>query len=519
MDQDVYKESTEEKSEDTPMQRNSEVMERIGMPEEARSCEADQPANMAPVDLQDLKILFVAYFYPPVFGAGLPGAMRTVKFVRNLDNGEKHVLTTSESKAVAGLPSSLGHLSLPINNESIHRAGQLDIFGAALRLRKRLKSILHSKGSASPPSSGHEEGKRDQFKSASDDVDTRNRFQKLKDFIYDLFYFPDQAGPWIIPAVIRGRRLVRRHDIDVIFATGSPWSGLITGYLISRLTGKPLIADFRDPWMNNPFHQSKGRLLDNWASRLEKKVVQHARWVSLNTDALHEEFLQRYPQLDPKRFVVMPNGFDRNDFTGFESKPDSTGESEKPDGWITLMHAGFLYGPRDPKSLLLAIRAANQADVNAARKIRFVQIGQVSLSYAVEQEFADLLEEGSLVLEPQMPYQACLERMAGADVLVNVQPGTKTQVPSKLYDYLALNRPILNITPADGALGHMVKRYGFGELFEFSETDKLTEHLKELRMQPDEGRKEYPLRDEFDVRSITARMVDYCRDAIKHDGR
>lgn len=497
------------------------------MPRDSGTEQAERPEETAKrgsgsdaVDLQDLKILFVAYFYPPVFGSGLPGAMRTVKFIRNLKNGERHVLTTREPEPPAGMSSSLGHLPLPINGEFIHRTGQLDLFGTALRVRKRLKSILSRTPGNNPASAGAEEGKRSSFKSAPDEADTRSGFQKLKDFIYDLFYFPDQAGPWIIPAVLRGRQMVRRKGIDVIFATGSPWSGLIIGYLISRLTGKPLIADFRDPWMNNPFHQSKGRLLDNWASRLEQKVVRHARWVSLNTDALHEEFLQRYPHLDHKRFVVMPNGFDRNDFAGLVSgdAEAEAGGSNTEGGWITLMHAGFLYGPRDPKALLLAIREANRSDINTGRKVRFVQIGKLSLSYSVEQEFADLLADGSLVLEPQMPYQSCLERMASADVLVNVQPGTKTQVPSKLYDYLALNRPILNITPADGALGRMVKRYGFGELFEFSESGRLADHLRQVRQELTSERTEYPLRDEFDVRSITERMVGLCRDAA-HEGR
>lgn len=495
-----------------PMPRDSgtEIIEELEKPTE-------QNPDSDAVDLKNLKILFVAYFYPPVYGTGLPGAMRTVKFIRNLRNGERHVLTTREFAPSAGMSSSLAHLPLPINGEFIYRTGQLDLFGTALRVRKWLKSSLSRQQQSSQSDSRPEEGKRSSFKSAPDESDTRSSYQRLKDFIYDVFYFPDQAGPWIIPAVIRGRRVVRQREIDVIFATGSPWSGLIIGYLISRLTGKPLIADFRDPWMNNPFHQSKGRLLDNWASRLEKKVVNHARWVSLNTDALHEEFLQRYPQLDPKRFVVMPNGFDRNDFSELASTHYAAAEGNSRAEWVTLMHAGFLYGPRDPKALLLAIREANQSEPSAGRKIRFVQIGKMSLSYSVEQEFADLLADGSLVLLSQMPYQDCLGRMASADVLVNVQPGTKTQVPSKLYDYLALNRPILNITPADGALGRMVSRYGFGEQFEFSASDKLADHLRELRAQPPNDRTDYPLRDEFDVRSITERMVGYCWDAVKDD--
>ena len=471
---------------------------------EERSDHEKGSSRTGPIDLQGQKILFVAYFYPPVFGTGLPGAMRTVKFIRNLTNGECHVLTTHELEPTADASSALDHLPLPINGEYIHRAGRVDLFGAALNLRQRLKRLLSRRSVTSAANT--ELGKRAQFKSESNDKDTRSALQKIKDFIYDLFYFPDQAAPWILPAVIRGRKLVRQRDIDVIFATGSPWSGLIVGYLISRLTGKPLIADFRDPWMNNPFHQSKGRMLDGLASRLEQRVVRYSRWVSLNTDALHDEFVRRYPNLDHGRFVVMPNGFDPDDFEDLHADATATQESE-PDRWITLIHAGFLYGPRDPKALLLALRKANLNITDNARKIRFIQIGELALDYKVEEEFSDLLEQGQLVLEPQKPYRECLNRMAAADVLVNIQPGTKTQVPSKLYDYLALNRPILNITTSDGALGKMVQDYGFGRLVGLSDTRQLVDYLVVLRTKPGKRIADYPLREKFHVRKITSDLA------------
>lgn len=47
-----------------------------------------------PADLQGTRVLFIAYFYPPTESTGVPGSMRTVKFIRNLGNGERHVLTT-----------------------------------------------------------------------------------------------------------------------------------------------------------------------------------------------------------------------------------------------------------------------------------------------------------------------------------------------------------------------------------------------------------------------------------------
>lgn len=445
-------------------------------------------------DLKRKKILFIAYFYPPVSSTGVPGAMRTVKFIRNLNNGECHVLTCApemDEKA-----SALNHLLLPINQEQIHRVQGWDIFKLLLKLRKYIKNIYRkcinkeTKTLISNPAV---------FKSTTpSDKASASVFQNFKDFIYNLCYFPDQAGPWILPAYLKGKKLVREHNLDVIFATGSPWSGLLVGLLISKATGKPLLADFRDPWMNNPFHNSKGKLLDRWSKRLEKMVVTHASAISLNTEPLMKDFLERYPSLPAHHFFVLPNGFDMADFKGLTPEPANQGK-----GILTLCHAGFLYGVRDPAVLLNAIKSANAELAPHNKSIRFQQIGDVQLSYDIHTQYASMIKDGSLILDAPRPYQECLRALGDADWVVNVQPATKSQVPSKLYDYLAINRPILNITPEDGALGQLVIKHGLGKLFDFDDEKKITAALIDISL--DEERNTfsgYTARSQFNSISI-----------------
>lgn len=453
------------------------------------------------VDLAGTNLLFVAYFYPPAESTEVPGSMRTIKFVRHLRNGAIHVLTRPPE--ISSDNNALTHLSLPVNGESIHRVRSLDIFRLLLAVRawfrKQSGQVARNTGN---PDNGPV------FKAAGADAQqSRSRLQQCKDFIYNACYFPDQAGPWILPAVLTGWRLVRRHNLDCIVATGSPWSGLVAGLLISRLSRKPLIADFRDPWINNPFHTSKGALLDGLGQWLEKQVVHRAAAISLNTDALREEFLSRYPDMDPDRFFVMPNGIDLSDV-----QPETAPTPERPRQrqTLSLCHAGFLYGVRNPASLLEAIRIANRELAPAGRRIVFRQIGNVSLDYDLREVFSDLIEQGALILEPARPYQECLASLASADILVNIQSGTKTQIPSKLYDYLAMERPLLHITPADGALGRLVSRYQLGIQVDFGDTEKLVSHLLERSAELAENsclKGYYPNRDQFLIENITRNLV------------
>lgn len=445
--------------------------------------------------LNGKNILFVAHFFPPCDSTEVPGAMRTIKFIRNLNGGNYHVLTTPAK--IEANRSALRHISLPVNGERIHRVKPWDLFIALLSLRSFLKGLVsRKKQSAFSPQN---QPVVTAFKGADNANEQPGTIQRLKDFVYNLCYFPDQAGPWIIPAFFHARKLVHTQKIDAIFATGSPWSGLFVGYLTSKATGIPLIVDFRDPWMNNPFHQSKGDLLDRWSIKMERAIVQQAAAVSLNTEPLMEEFLERYPEIPCERFFVMPNGFDLSDMNGLS---DSTPNSD--DEYITFCHAGFLYGVRDPAVLLDAIRKANSLIGAGGRRLRFRQIGQVELAYDINVRYADMLSDGSLILDAARPYQACLNELIRADWVVNVQPATRSQIPSKLYDYLAINKPILNITPKDGALGKIVTKYNLGMLFDFDEADELAHALVAMatdssNAQPFDG---YPARNNFNSAAI-----------------
>ena len=459
--------------------------------------------NNARADLNGRNVLFIAYFYPPTASTGVPGSMRTVKFIRHLSGGQCHVLTTPPS--VSDAKNALSHLILPVNGEVIHRVKPLDVFKLLLGVRGTVKKLLGKQKSTSLVEA---EPATATFKSTPNDshAQQQSTFQKLKDFIYNLCYFPDQAGPWILPATRRGIDIVKKNNINAIFATGSPWSSLITGYRISKATGIPLIVDFRDPWMNNPFHQSKGPVLDSWSKKFEQKVVQHASAVSLNTEPLLQEFLERYPNETTSKFFVMPNGFDESDFHDLQPEPTKADETT-----ITLCHAGFLYGVRDPAALLDAIRATNKVFQNEYVKKKLVlrQIGDVQLAYDLKQRFKDLIEDGSLIIESSRPYLECLKALKAADVVVNIQPATRSQIPSKLYDYLAINRPILSITPPDGALGKLVTEKNIGRQVDFDENDKLRAILVNLADSVEKPFGGYEARVDFNVSTI-AHILSNC---------
>ena len=444
-------------------------------------------------------MLFISYHYPPEGGTGLPGAMRSVKFIRHLDGFDMHVVTIHPDSYLSSTKAN-NNIQLPINGEVIHRTGVFDIFSVLLKARDLLKGMLGK----NTTKSGADSNFNSVFVAPEEKGTTENKsiFQKIKDFVFDACYFPDQAGPWLLPAFWKGLSVIRKNDIQIIFATGMPWTGLIVGWLLHFATGKPLIADFRDPWIGNPFHKSKGWLIDFLSAFFEKKVVRGAALVTANTAPLREDFIHRYPDLPPSHFITLPNGYDESDFAHLDTT-SATGPDE-----LTLCHAGFLYGLRDPAPLLEAVRSLNEQAKASGQRVVFKQIGRFDLHYDLQTKFKDMTEDGSLVFLPECAYDECLSILSGSDILVNIQPGTKTQIPSKLYDYLALDKPILNLTPKDGALGQIVRKHGFGGLFDQRDHEEIVKYLKEMLSEKKTGQLQagYQDREKFNIIAITDQL-------------
>jgi len=450
--------------------------------------------------MNEKKALFIAYLYPPVGGKGLPGVQRTVKFVRYLSHIKKYILTLETDLYPNFFPAN-NNLPLPINNEEVIRLGTVDIFKALLNVRKYLTSLFKK---SSSPDMGAMFKTSEVSKTSEVFADKNSLFANIKDFVSGVITFPDYANPWIVPALWRGIKTVKENNIDVVFATGMPWSSLIIGWLLKVFTDVKLIIDFRDPWVNNPYAFDKGKLRKAAEKYLERRIVRSADIISLNTEELRKDFIRRYPLLPEDKFIVLVNGYDVGDFKNVSSE-----ESEEDYNSVVLTHAGFLYGLRDPKPILQAMGKIRERNAQAIEKIKFRQMGDTELNYDLE----GFVNENSLYenyddLGP-LSYNECLQNMSEADILVIIQQDTKTQIPSKIYEYIYLNKPILTISSRDGALGKMIEKYEFGDIFEPHDIEGLAEYLAQKVSDKEKSgtlKVNYKHRQAFDVRNIATQL-------------
>lgn len=461
------------------------------------------------------RLLFVSFYYPPAGGLALPGSQRVVKFVRYLEKQSVSVLTLDPRC----YPSFISHdfdKKLPVKGERILRTSSYDVFELLLKVRGGVRRLL-GRGGEAQETAGGEGGEAAAAVAAPARSAPAGVGQRMKDFLYELCHYPDGASGWIIPAVVAGRRIIKKEGIDVVFATGMPWSSLVIAWLLHRITGVRYVVDFRDPWIGNPFHESKGKFLDWLGRSLERSIVKGAALVTANTAPLKEEFLSRYRDQPPSKFVVLTNGFDPEDFDHLEPLP-APDEGEAQKARLVLAHAGFLYGKRDPAPLLEALDYLVSSGRCRVSDFLFLQMGNVQLDYDFHERYRELIARDVVRDLGHFPFSVCLKELQRADVLLLIQPGTKTQVPSKLYDYLCINRPILTITPPDGALGKMITEHGFGDLFDQGDVYGIARRLEEMLVQKRSCGAlfaDYPQRDSFNVARIAQTLDQYLLQAAR----
>lgn len=75
--------------------------------------------------------------------------------------------------------------------------------------------------------------------------------------------------------------------------------------------------------------------------------------------------------------------------------------------------------------------------------------------------------------EKYRPHREALLRAAQFDALALAVdsriPGSRQLTPGRIYEYLALRRPILAMCPVEGDLAHLVKSAKAGEIIEFTD--------------------------------------------------
>jgi glycosyltransferase involved in cell wall biosynthesis len=292
----------------------------------------------------------------------------------------------------------------------------------------------------------------------------------VKQHLGHLRRFPDAHLGWLPYAVAAARR----QPFDVAYSSSGPFTSHVVGLILKRLAHRPWVAELRDGWYrwNRAIFPDYPAWRDALEKRLEAAVMRAADRVVCVTDRMAAAFRAQYPELPPRRFSVVPNGFDPPQF-------DELTPVDPHAGWRVL-HAGALYYGRSLNGFLQAVRQVKAADASFARDFELTLLG--TLDAGARREIDGSALGDTVRLLAQAPHATALATMRSSDALLlvaNTTPGAEATVPGKLFEYLAVGRPVLAIAPPASSTADVLRATGGGWLADAASADSIACALRQ----------------------------------------
>jgi hypothetical protein len=254
----------------------------------------------------------------------------------------------------------------------------------------------------------------------------------------------DPGVIWSQIALSAASRHVSRGKFTALVSVSPSIAGhLLALRLKKRFPYLKWIADFQDPLIGNPFRNGTS-MVRRLEHRLERSVFENADYLSANTDTVRKMWEERYPQFSDK-LVVTWGGYDPDE--EIAARP-LTLRREK-----ILSHTGNIYSVRTPNALFESLHRLHVAGRlrDSALAVEFV--GGNDFRTVKHPEHLEELKAAGVVRvkEGQFPRHVAIRMAAEADYLllldITGEANTTFQVPSKLFDYIRIGRPILAFTP------------------------------------------------------------------------
>src|SRR5215211_3164885 len=357
------------------------------------------------------RALVIAYFFPPLGGAGV---QRTLKFVRYLSEfGWCGTVVSTRSRIYGTHDPSLVR-EIP--------EGTRVVRAPAVPLARILAIVLY-----------------------------KLRLPRLQAWVS----WPDGGLGWAPLAFLAAWREIRRDRPDAIFSSASPYGGHLAALLLSRVTGIPWVADFRDDWSTSMYLAGQPRPLAELTRRAERLFTSRAR-----------------------RVVVVADYFD------LEGVP--AGGQPLSGDRFRLCYVGTLYESVDARPVMDAVTRLISAGALDPQRFELRVVGNVLIPGFAPPRGLPLVSTGYVSHE-----RAVAEMRASTALLLYRPPGSLA--PSgKIFEYLAAERPVLCVTRPDNLAARLVREWDAGATADPGSPDEIEAALRGLYERWSEGTLEPP---------------------------
>ena len=387
------------------------------------------------------KVLIVTYYWPPSGGSGVQRWLRIVKYLK--EYGWEPVVYTPENPEYPETDTSFLK-DIPEGLEIIRQP-----IWEPYQAYKRIVGLE----------------KEDRIAAGFLTEKKKNRLaEAVSVWLRGNLFIPDARCFWIRPSVKYLKHYLRDNELSAIISNGPPHSMHLIALALHGQSGIPWLADFCDPWTSIDFYDMLRLtwLADKRHHTLEKRVLSAANVVTVVTPNMADEF----KRIVDRKYPVITNGFDDADLPLLEG----VGLDQK----FSIAHIGSLVPGRNPKILWDTLGKMVKSDSQFASHVEIKLVGKTDLSVT-----ESIIEAG---LEPflrkinYLPHDEALRETRKSQVLlllINQAQNARGIVTGKLFEYLAVRRPVLCLGPEDGDASMILMKTGAGIAVDYNDGVKL----------------------------------------------
>jgi glycosyltransferase involved in cell wall biosynthesis len=270
--------------------------------------------------------------------------------------------------------------------------------------------------------------------------------------------FPERYSPWIPRVVQRIRDLHRQAPVDLVLATGNPFSAFAAAWATNRLTGIPYVVDYRDSWTLDLFKDAPAFPPDHPAWRWERRILGRAARIAFVNDPLREWHAERYPA-EADRMLVVQNGYEPEILGDLPpAQPVVTAGTDRP---LRFGYMGTLtqHVPVEPfLDGWRLVRATDPALASASMHV-YGHLGFFPGSAAALRAKLPRHGEDGVSYEGPVPKAEVGTAYSGLDVLVLMLAGGRYVTSGKVYEYMAAARPIVSVHDPGSAATGLLRGY------------------------------------------------------------
>lgn len=400
------------------------------------------------------RVLIITYYWPPSAGSGVQRWLKTVKYLRQYGY-EPVVYTVSNSQfelrdeaLLSEVPNGVEVIRQPIWEP-------FDLYNRFMGAKQKATNNVN-------PLYAAKQGK--------------GLKARLAIWVRSNLFIPDTRMFFISPSVKYLTQYLKTNPVEVMVTTGPPHSMHVIGLGVKRALKKqgvnlPWLADFRDPWTQIGFYKELN--LSGFArhkhERLEYAVLTESDSVVAVSHAMAEDM----DTLAPIKTQVVHNGYDEADF-------QFTGPAQASNSF-TISYVGMLGFPRNHQVFWKALADLTATNEAFAKHLRIDFYGKIDpVVQASAEEFG---LSNWLSFKPYMPHHEILEVQRSSAVLLlmidNVN-NSKGILTGKIFEYLALQRPILCIGPEGGDAQAVIQETQSGYFSDYHDLETLKQNLMTL---------------------------------------